>query len=186
MPAVFLDRDGTINDKVATGQYVVSAAELRLLPGASGAIRRLNDAGLRVVVVTNQRGVARGHMTMPDVDAVHQALTKELETVGARIDAIYVCPHDECSCQCRKPLPGLLLQAAAEHPGLDLAQSVMVGDSESDVECAHAAGARAVLIGPPGTASSADVVCSDLASAVDHVIATFLSGPSLQPGDRVV
>ncbi|HEV2062608.1 MAG TPA: HAD-IIIA family hydrolase, partial [Solirubrobacteraceae bacterium] len=103
--AAFLDRDGTINVKPPEGEYVEAPEELRLLPGAAAAIARLNAAGLPVIVVTNQRGVALGRMTEADVAAVHDRLREELSRAGAHVDAIYHCPHQEGACACRKPRP---------------------------------------------------------------------------------
>jgi D-glycero-D-manno-heptose 1,7-bisphosphate phosphatase len=166
LDAVFLDRDGTINVKPPDGLYICSPLQLRLLPGAGNAIRALNDAGVLVLVVTNQRGVASSKMTLTDVHEVHQALATRLRRFGARVDGFYICPHADQSCDCRKPAPGLLFQARQDHPGLRLERTVMIGDSESDVEAAAAAGARAIRLGPDGTTSKASQVFPDLASAV--------------------
>lgn len=176
---VFLDRDGTINAKAPEGSYVVTPAQLHLLPGAGDAIRALNKAGARVLVVTNQRGVALKKMSLRDVDDVHRALAERLERFGARIDGFYICPHDHQSCACRKPQPGLLLQASREHGGFRLDRAVMIGDSESDVEAAMAAGARAVRLGPAGTRSAASEVFPDLASAVKALIGQAVVGPAV-------
>ena len=167
---VFLDRDGTLNVKAADGEYVTAPDALVLLPGAAGAVRRLNDAGLRVVLVSNQRGVGRGLMSPADLDAVQHRLRCMLAAAGARLDAAYLCPHLG-GCECRKPRPGLLLRAAAELPGLRLDAAVTVGDAESDVAAGRAAGTATVRIGPPGTATAADALVADLAAAVDWILA---------------
>ena len=167
--AVFLDRDGTINVKPPPGSYVTSPSELRLLPGAGRAVRGLNQTGALVLVVTNQRGVALGKMALSDVHAVNEALSARLRRVGATVDGFYVCPHDRGTCQCRKPAPGLLLQAAGDYGRVRLERSVMVGDSETDVEAALAAGAKAIRLGPVGTESAASSVCTDIASAVTEI-----------------
>jgi len=172
LDAVFLDRDGTLNEKAPEGCYIASPGDLRLLPGVAEAVRRLNDAGALVVIVTNQRGVALGEVTLEEVAGVHDALQEHLSRSGAQVDRFYVCPHDEASCSCRKPAPGLLLQAAADHPFLRLEHTVMIGDSEGDVEAGLAVGARAIKLGPPGTRTRADALFADLPSAVAALVGT--------------
>ena len=146
--AAFLDRDGTINVKAPEGDYVKSPEEVTLLPGAARAVRALNDARVPAVVVTNQRGIALGRMSERDLQAVHERLAALLDAeAGARLDTILHCPHDEGVCDCRKPGIGLLRRAAAELPGLRLENSVIIGDSESDVEAGRAAGMRTIRLG---------------------------------------
>jgi D-glycero-D-manno-heptose 1,7-bisphosphate phosphatase len=126
--------------------YLNHLSRFRLLPGAADAIRRLNEAALPVIVVTNQSGVARGYFPEQLVRDVHERMKAELLNAGARLDGVYYCPHvssDEC--ECRKPKTGMLEQAAREL-GLDLKKSFVVGDRQSDVELAHCAGARSVLV----------------------------------------
>ncbi len=163
---VFLDRDGTINEKAPDGDYVSSPGSLRLLPGAAAAIAAVNASGADVVVVTNQRGVALGRMSARDVLAVNDQLDRLLAAHGARVDAYYVCPHEAGSCDCRKPLPGLVLRALADRPGSVASRCVLVGDAESDVEAGLAAGTRAVRLAPEGTPTRAEVCRADLAAAV--------------------
>jgi D-glycero-D-manno-heptose 1,7-bisphosphate phosphatase len=141
--AVFLDRDGTINEEV---EYLDDPDELRLIPGAAEAIHFLNQAGVPAIVVTNQAGVGRGYFSEARVEAIHQQLAKQLAAHDARLDAIYYCPHhpDE-GCDCRKPKPGMLKGAAREH-GLDLSRSFAVGDKVSDLEAGRRAGCRTVLV----------------------------------------
>jgi len=146
---VFLDRDGVINEKAPEGDYVRRAEDLRLLPGAAAAIARLNRAGLRVVVVTNQRGVALGLYSKEDVLQIQAALEKMLAPEGARLDGFYFCPHEEGACDCRKPQPGLFEQARTDFPEIDPASSVMIGDSLSDVEFGRGLGMRTVFIDGP-------------------------------------
>jgi D-glycero-D-manno-heptose 1,7-bisphosphate phosphatase len=134
------------------------------------ALRRLNQAGTPVFVVTNQRGVARGRMTLDDVAMVNDVLQRRLRRFGAHVDAFYVCPHEVGACSCRKPSPGLLLQAERDHPGLRLDRAVMVGDSESDVGAGLAVGAYAIRLGPPGTPTRAAALFADLASAVEALV----------------
>ena len=141
--AVFLDRDGTLIDDVG---YISDPEDVRLVPGAADALRALRDAGFRLVVVSNQSGLGRGLITQERADAVHQRFVQELERAGAQIDAAYYCPHtpDE-DCDCRKPLPGMLIDAARELD-LDLERSFIVGNSDVDVAAGEAAGARAILL----------------------------------------
>jgi D-glycero-D-manno-heptose 1,7-bisphosphate phosphatase len=142
-PAVFLDRDGTICDEVG---YLNHVSRLRVFPFAADAIARLNRAGLPVVVVTNQSGVARRIFPESLVTEVQARIETELASGGAHIDAFYFCPHvKEQQCDCRKPLPGMLIRAAREHD-LDLGRSVVVGDRYADVAMAHAAGALGLLV----------------------------------------
>jgi D-glycero-D-manno-heptose 1,7-bisphosphate phosphatase len=142
-PAVFLDRDGTICEEVG---YLNHLSRLMIYPWASRAIRRLNDAGLPVVVVTNQSGVSRGIFPETLVADVHRQMAQELGTARARLDAVYYCTHRrEDNCDCRKPLPGLLHRAAEEHC-LDLTRSFVVGDRYADVAVAHAAGGQGILV----------------------------------------
>jgi len=131
---VFLDRDGVINRKMPEGQYVTNWNQFELLPGVPEAIARLKLAGFRVLVVTNQRGVALGHYTAANVEAIHACLQQALSAFGAHIDAFYFCPHDKHQCNCRKPGPGLFEQARTEFPEITPETSVIIGDSLSDIE----------------------------------------------------
>jgi D-glycero-D-manno-heptose 1,7-bisphosphate phosphatase len=152
-----------------------------MFPFAAAAIRQLNDRRLPVIVVTNQSGVARGYFPESLVHTVHEMMNEQLRAVGAWIDALYYCPHsDEAECHCRKPKPGMLEQAAREH-GLDLARSFVVGDRYGDVELAHRARARGVLVrtgyGEENLALEAnewpeppDFVAADLAAAVEWIL----------------
>jgi D-glycero-D-manno-heptose 1,7-bisphosphate phosphatase len=144
-PAVFLDRDGTI---VEDGDYLRDPAELRLLPGAAAAVRRLNDTGLAAVIVTNQSGIARGLLTEGDYEATARRLDDLLAAEGARLDARYHCPHlPEITgpCECRKP-GALLYERAARDLGLDLGRSWWVGDRLRDLEAATRFGGRGTLV----------------------------------------
>src|SRR5260370_16179963 len=141
--AAFLDRDGTICEEMG---YVNHVDRMQIFPFAGAAIRQLNEAQVPVIVVTNQSGVARNIFPESLVHQVHKKLISELAAGGARVDAVYYCPHKmEDSCECRKPNPGLLERAAREH-ALDLSASWVVGDRYADLEMAHAAGARGVLV----------------------------------------
>ena len=181
---IFLDRDGVINEKLPEGSYVTRWEEFRLLPGVPQAIARLNQAGLRVIVVSNQRGAALGLYTPADVEAIHARLQQELASTGARIDAIYFCPHDKGTCSCRKPLPGMFEQAQRDFPGIEPATSIMIGDSAVDIEFGRRIGMRTIFIDgdparqKPGTrkaGTQADARFPSLAAAVD----ALLSKPNL-------
>jgi D-glycero-D-manno-heptose 1,7-bisphosphate phosphatase len=143
---VFLDRDGVINRKLPEGEYVSGWEHFHLLPGVSEAIRELNQAGLRVIVVTNQRGIALGRYRTEDVNSLHAQLQHELSRQNAHIDAFYFCPHDKNNCNCRKPLTGLFEQAQAQFPGILPQTSLIIGDSLSDVEFGRNLGMRTIFI----------------------------------------
>jgi D-glycero-D-manno-heptose 1,7-bisphosphate phosphatase len=175
---VFLDRDGTLNVKAAEGSYITSPAELVLLPGAAKAVAALNAAGLRTVLVTNQRWLSTSSADPAGFAAVQDRLEHLLADEGARIDAAYHCPHAAGTCDCRKPLAGMLFRAAREH-NVDLAESVMIGDSDSDVMAGRAAGTATVLLrAGGGAAGDADVVVDDLAAAVQLILRANESRPS--------
>jgi D-glycero-D-manno-heptose 1,7-bisphosphate phosphatase len=148
--AVFLDRDGTVAEEVG---YVNHASRLRLLPGSAAAVRRIREAGLLSVVVTNQSGVARDYFTESIVHQTHERLFALLAAEGASVDAVYYCPHHpregiapyRQDCDCRKPLPGMLRRAARDL-GIDLARSYMVGDGVVDVGAGRAAGTATILV----------------------------------------
>jgi D-glycero-D-manno-heptose 1,7-bisphosphate phosphatase len=142
-PAVFLDRDGTICDEVG---YLNHVSRLRIFPFAAAAIRKLNEAGLPVIVVTNQSGIARNYFPESLVHEIHEALQAALHQEGAHIDSFYYCPHSGAdACACRKPNTGMLERAAREHM-LDLPRSFVVGDRHGDVELARNAGARSIFV----------------------------------------
>jgi len=141
---VILDRDGVINED--SDAYVKSVGEWRPIPGSLEAIARLNHAGWRVVVATNQSGVARGLFSMEHLNAIHQRLHAELTRLGGQLEGIYFCPHGpDDGCDCRKPAPGLLLEIAARH-GVALPGLPCIGDSLRDLEAARAVGALPILV----------------------------------------
>ena len=183
--AVFLDRDGTINEQMG---YINHISRFVLLPGVGEAIRRLNEHDMPVVVVTNQSGLARGYFPAGLLDEVHEKMERELAVAGAHIDGLYVCPHHpeakeeqyRKTCTCRKPKIGLLEQAA-EDLNLDLAASFMVGDRWSDLKCGVRAGATSILVLTgygrgdyqyigPGRDVQPAMVASDLKAAVDWIL----------------
>ncbi len=169
---VFLDRDGTINVGAPRGQYITSPAALVLIPGAVTAIARLNAAAIRVVLVTNQRWLAGPAADLADYARVHARLEEQLAAGGAHLDAAYFCPHDRGQCDCRKPHPGMLQRAAADH-GFGLGAAVMIGDSATDVAAGRAAGTATILLGSAAPLSAdADLAAVDLAHAVDLVLST--------------
>ena len=142
--AVFLDRDGVINTE--GGQYITRPEDLVILPGALDAIAALTRAGWPIVVFTNQSGVGRGYMPADALDAIHSSLRREVALSGGELTAIYACPHHpEAGCDCRKPKPGMLTQAARDHD-LDLSASFAVGDSPRDIAAGGAAGCQTVLV----------------------------------------
>ena len=142
-PAVFLDRDGTINEQMG---YINHLSRFKLLPQAVPAIRRLNEAGVKVVVVTNQSGAARGYFPASLVDEIHARLQETLAAGGAHLDGIYTCLHGPADgCACRKPRPTLMEQAARDLD-LDLSRSYLVGDRYSDIQTAANAGAKGILV----------------------------------------
>ena|SRR6202035_1370949 len=143
---VFLDRDGVINRKLPEGRYVTSWSEFDLLPGVPDAICRLNSAGLRVLVVTNQRGIALGLYTAEAVHQIHFQFRKLLTSHSASVDGVYFCPHDRSECDCRKPLPGLFAQAVADFPDITAATSIMIGDSLSDIQFGRDLGMRTIYL----------------------------------------
>ncbi|MCE9564907.1 MAG: HAD family hydrolase [Planctomycetes bacterium] len=139
--AVFLDRDGVINVSPPKGEYVQEWAGFTFLESSFDWVRLFNALDLLVIVVTNQRGVALGRMTQADVDDIHQQMLEEFSLRGCRVDDVFVCPHEEGTCECRKPRPGMVL-AAQKKWNLDLAGSLMIGDSDSDFELARTCGLR--------------------------------------------
>jgi D-glycero-D-manno-heptose 1,7-bisphosphate phosphatase len=142
-PAVFLDRDGTINEEMG---YINHLSRFRLEPQAVPAIRRLNAAGVKVVVVTNQSGAARGYFPASLVDEIHAHLKQLLAAGGAQLDGIYACLHGPADgCACRKPKPTLIQQAARDLD-LELARSYLVGDRYKDIETAANAGVKGILV----------------------------------------
>jgi D-glycero-D-manno-heptose 1,7-bisphosphate phosphatase len=175
--AVFLDRDGTINEELG---HLADPDRLRLVSNAGRAIRRLNLAGFRVVVVTNQAGIARGLLTEETLDRIHDALRAALADEGACLDGLYYCPHHptegrppyRTACDCRKPATGMLTTAAADL-GLDLARSFFVGDTRSDMDAARASGCRFVLT-RTGYGADTEQALADSPVRPDHVAADLL------------
>jgi D-glycero-D-manno-heptose 1,7-bisphosphate phosphatase len=187
--AAFLDRDGVINRKAPEGQYVTRWDEFHVLPGAVEAIALLNRAGLCVIVVTNQRCIAKGLLSEMDLKSLHQRVCDHFADAGATIDAIYYCPHDlEPPCRCRKPAPGMLLDAAVSYR-IDLPASWMIGDSEMDVLAGKAAGCKTVRLLEPvpsggpvefvSAGDQADVLAFSLLDATRTILASVPEGKEL-------
>ncbi len=178
--AVFLDRDGTINVEV---NYLHRIADFGLIPGAAQAIKALNQAGLLVIMVTNQAGIARGYYDQAAMHALHAHLSQVLAAEGAHIDAIYFCPHHpdySGTCDCRKPAPGMLQQAAVEH-SIDLARSWLVGDTAGDIGAGRAVGCRTILVRTGygaqleaqlqvGAGPQPEAVVDDVAAAATYIL----------------
>ncbi|MCI0485715.1 MAG: D-glycero-beta-D-manno-heptose 1,7-bisphosphate 7-phosphatase [Blastocatellia bacterium] len=182
--AVFLDRDGTINEDSG---YVSHPRELIIYPWAAEAIRLINESGMKAFVITNQSGVARGLYTEETLHAVHERMREELAREGAKIDAFYYCPHHpdfgdaryKKICDCRKPRPGLLHRAAREHR-IELARSYVIGDKASDMNLAAGVGAvGALVLTGYGRGTHADserwpcepsIVAGDLLEAVNIIL----------------
>jgi heptosyltransferase-2 len=175
--AVFLDRDGTLNRDVG---YLSDPDQLELCPGAGAAVRSLNEAGLRVIVVTNQSGVARGLIAHDQLEAIHRRLAVDLHESGATLDAIYYCPHHpDAQCRCRKPQAGLIEQAVGAY-SVDPSRSYVIGDKLADVQLARRVGAASVLVRTghgtrtleawPGDQPRPDYIADDLPSAVRWIL----------------
>jgi D-glycero-D-manno-heptose 1,7-bisphosphate phosphatase len=142
-PGVFLDRDGTLAEEVG---YLNHLSRFRMFPFVASAVRRLNDAGLPVIVITNQSGVGRGYFPESLVLEVHKLMVQQLTAAGAHVDAVYYCPHTSSdNCVCRKPKTGMLDRAAREH-AIDLKRSFVVGDKHDDIQLARNAGAQSILV----------------------------------------
>jgi histidinol-phosphate phosphatase family protein len=145
-PTIILDRDGVLNKKPPRAHYVQNWEEFEWLPGAKEALRMLHQAHYRVIIISNQAGIARGVLTQADLIDIHARMKMEAAEAGGRIDAIYYCPHDwEEGCACRKPKPGLLFEAQHDF-NIDLSRALFIGDDERDAQAADAAGCPSVLV----------------------------------------
>ena len=167
--AVFLDRDGTINQDIG---YLGEPESVVLIDGAAEAIGMLNQRGIKAIIITNQSGVARGYFSEQELEMVNQRVVELLAQRGAKIDGIYYCPHHpDDGCGCRKPMSGLLRQAAEDF-GIELASSYMVGDKPTDVLAATGVGAKGILIAHSEdvTCGEASYVCSTLLEAVRWIL----------------
>src|SRR5262245_37715789 len=183
-PAIFIDRDGTLNEDIG---YVSSPDELVVYPWAAAAMRLVNESGFKAVVITNQSGIARGMYTEEILAAIHSRMINELAREGARIDALYYCPHHprignaqyRMTCGCRKPAVGMLEAAAREH-NIDLIRSFVIGDKASDIKLAQNVGAGSALVltgygretlsDPERWPCEPDFVAEDLLEAVKEIL----------------
>ncbi len=169
---VFLDRDGTLIED--TG-YPADREQVRLIAGVGAAVKRLNEVGMPVVVVTNQSGIARGLFTRADFDAIEERLAEELAGVGAHLDGVYMCPHHpdfDGACDCRKPGLALYVQAA-EELAIDLSRSFYIGDRWRDVDVTRSVGGTPILVstGEGGDDAPPDIArVEDLPEAVERIL----------------
>ncbi|MWC30136.1 D-glycero-alpha-D-manno-heptose-1,7-bisphosphate 7-phosphatase [Paenibacillus sp. MMS18-CY102] len=178
MTTVFLDRDGVINEKIENG-YVTSWEEFAWMPGAIGGIKKLHERGWNIIVVTNQACVGKQLAEMHDIDEIHRHMQLELQAQGISLTQIYVCPHTpEANCACRKPRPGMLLQAAQDH-NLQLQHCYFVGDSWTDMQAAQAVHCYGIFVqnseagncdGENDHQVRARHVCATVDEAIDHII----------------
>jgi histidinol-phosphate phosphatase family protein len=174
MKAIFLDRDGVINRKAPEGRYITSWLEVVFLPGVFDAVAALHRAGFLIMIATNQRGVATGKIRRLDLDQIHDRMRLEFSKNGINIADIYCCTHGlEARCVCRKPKPGMLVQAKREY-NLELADSWIVGDSQSDIEAGIAAGCKTARICCQDHAGEAairaDIEVIDLRAAAERIL----------------
>jgi len=180
-PAVFVDRDGTICfDK----HYLADPAGFELIPTVVEGLKKLTDAGIRVIVVTNQSGIARGYFTDDRLKEIHEHMKRTLGAKGVKILDIFYCPHmPNSGCACRKPAPGLLRQASEKH-GIDLGVSFVIGDRMMDIEMARAVGSTGILVPEPGdqynvgkeikeSKEKPDFIAKSFLEAADYVLANL-------------
>jgi D-glycero-D-manno-heptose 1,7-bisphosphate phosphatase len=167
---VFLDRDGVIN--VDAPDYIKSWAEFSFIPGSLDAIARLTEAGIMVIIITNQSAVNRGMISLTELETMHSRLGQAISDSGGRLTGIFFCPHrpDE-GCGCRKPKPGMIF-AARERYGIDLARAFMVGDSVKDILAGKAAGCRTILV-KTGNGNAAIQSLQEAGQSPDHVAANL-------------
>jgi D-glycero-D-manno-heptose 1,7-bisphosphate phosphatase len=173
---VFIDRDGVLNRKMPEGIYVSDWRQVEWLPGAEEAVARMNRARLTVILVTNQRGVALGLVTARQLEEIHSKMQSHLALHGAALDAIYYCPHDRDECDCRKPETGLFVTALERYKEANEHNSLVIGDSISDIQAGKRLGMRTIFLrgeearqkpGAAAAAAMADAVASSLLEAVE-------------------
>ncbi len=173
--AVFVDRDGTLNyDR----EYLASPDDFELLPNVAEAVRQLNLADLKVILVTNQSGIARGYFSLGDLEAIHRTLKDRLAAAGAWLDDVLFCPHHpEEGCRCRKPNPGMIERALANH-AIDLSQSYVVGDRHLDVELAYRVKAKSVLVMTGSNSEDSLAICAKKNLPIDCIAPCFADAVS--------
>lgn len=172
--AVFLDRDGVINKKPKEHDYVKKWGEFSFLPNVFAAIKKLNDHNILTIIITNQRGIARGIFTIEYLETIHKNMSKELKKHGVHIDAIYYCPHNYGdNCNCRKPKTGLLEKAAKDY-SLKLEDTYFIGDSQIDIETGTKAKCKTILLTKSSNfknwAFKPDYVTKDLYKAIELIL----------------
>ena len=165
---IFLDRDGIINKKANEHDYIKSWDQFVFIEGIAEAIKTFNENGFKVVVVTNQRGIALGMMNAEDVELIHNKMITDLEKKKAMIYRVIYCPHENAQCQCRKPEIGMFLKAEEEFL-IDRENSFMIGDSDSDMQAGRKYGVKSIFVGN-GQSESADFRCKNLREVVDLII----------------
>jgi D-glycero-D-manno-heptose 1,7-bisphosphate phosphatase len=175
MSAIFLDRDGVIIRKAPDGEYVADWSEVEFLPGSLDAIAAIHRFGYKVIIVTNQRGIATGKIQLSKVNEIHCRISEIVANSGGKITAIYCCPHETSeACACRKPNSGMLLQAAIEHQLL-LSECWMVGDSSTDIMAGQNAGCKTALITQSEAflqwADKPDICAESLALVAQRILA---------------
>jgi D-glycero-D-manno-heptose 1,7-bisphosphate phosphatase len=180
-PAIFLDRDGVIIENVDT--YVRGWDEVKFLPTSLESLRALNASPYKLIIVTNQSAVGRGLISLARAEEINRRMVEVIEQAGGRVDALFMCPHaPQDGCDCRKPLPGLILKAAAAL-SLDLSQSILIGDALTDIQSGQAAGISTNILVKTGRGSSQlqdlsasrlpnYLIYADLACAVESILAT--------------
>ncbi len=169
--AAFLDRDGLICEDV---HYMPSPEKFKLLPGVAEGIKLLNEKGVMVIVATNQSGVARGYFTEEALQKIHERMVEVLGKEGARLDAIYYCPHHpDDNCECRKPKPGMLKRAAVEHD-LDLSKCFFIGDRQLDADAGRQAGCKSIVVPGPESEDNLDA---------DHMVKDFYEAAKIVVGE---
>lgn len=179
--AIFLDRDGTVNEEVS---FLTDPAEVRLIPGADEAIREANDLGFLVFIITNQSGVARGLLDESKLQEIHEALLAMLRNRDAHVEAVYYCPHHpdygeppyRTTCDCRKPGIGMLAKAAEQHK-IDLKQSFLIGDRMADIQTAIAANVHPILV-LTGYGKEEKQICDDNGVKPEYIASDILSAIS--------
>jgi D-glycero-D-manno-heptose 1,7-bisphosphate phosphatase len=169
---VFLDRDGTIN--LDSADYVKSRSEFEFIPGSIEAIRDLTAAGYTTIVITNQSALARGFVSPQELDAMHAMMCREVTAAGGKITDVFFCPHlPDDGCECRKPAAGLIDQAGRKY-NIDLADSLMVGDSAKDIACGRNAGCGGTVLVKSGLAHDVEEALTEKSIAADFVAENLL------------
>ncbi len=166
--AVFLDRDGVINKRALPHEYITSWKEFEFLPGVKEALKKLaNNYPHYIFIATNQAGIFREKVSLDNLKEIHFNMVREIEEAGGRIDKIYVCPHGYEGCDCRKPLPGML-DMAKEEFDIDLKESWVIGDDDTDIKFGKARNCKTIYIGE--SCNEADYVVANLEEAIDLII----------------